>query len=141
MATIKSSAPGACPLEAPSATRRRPRRAHGSVHAPRSQAERGAALRPWCWTHAAGRGSVGLIGVPQGEGLGTGGCGKLGGAGCQQDFKRPAAACPQETTSSARTSPTSPRAMSWALGDPIECFLTRTGESNGRWDGRKVQMP
>jgi hypothetical protein len=36
---------------------------------------------------------------------------------------------------------TSPRATLWALGDPIECFLTRTGGSNGRWDGRKVQMP
>jgi hypothetical protein len=36
-------------------------RAHGSAGAPRSQAECGAALRPWCWTHAAGRGRVGLM--------------------------------------------------------------------------------
>ncbi len=33
----------------------------------------------WGWTRAAGRGRVGLIGVPQGESLGTGGFGKLGG--------------------------------------------------------------
>jgi hypothetical protein len=61
-------------------------------------------------------------------------------AGFQWDFKRPSEACPQET-SSARMSPTSPRATLGALGDPIECFLTRTGGSNGRWDVRKVQMP
>ena len=75
-------------------------------------------------------------GVPQGEGLGTG----FWKAGFQWDFKRPAEACPQET-SSARMSPASPRATLWALGDPIECFLTRTGGNNGRWDRRKVQMP
>ena len=40
--------------------------------------ERRATLHPWGWTHAAGRGRVRFIGVPQGESLGTGGFGKLG---------------------------------------------------------------
>ncbi len=39
-----ASAPGACPLKPPSATCRRPRHAHGSARAPRSQAERHTAL-------------------------------------------------------------------------------------------------
>ena len=38
----------------------------------------GAALLPWCWTCAAGRGMVGLSGATRGAGLGKGGVGKAG---------------------------------------------------------------
>lgn len=53
-----------------------PKAVHPGVYAFHDPAPRPG---PWGWTHAAGRGRVGLIGVPQGESLGTGGFGKLGG--------------------------------------------------------------
>ena len=57
---------------------------------------RGAPRRA-AWTGRAGWGRGGPLGVPRGESLGKGGCGKAGGTDCKRNCQRPEVSRTQET--------------------------------------------
>ena len=81
---------------------------HPSPAAMARRPQRGAAV---AWTCRSGWVTVEPRGFSGGDGLGTAGCGKLGGEDFERDFK---GAKVMRYTAAARTSPTRSRHGSWA---------------------------
>ena len=99
-------------------------RAPSAARLPRRSApEPGVERRRAAWTCGAGWGTVGVSGVPWGEGFGKGGLGMLsnGIANTQRWHAR------KKPTAAARTSPTSPRATA-EFRRPNRTFLGENGQ-------------
>ena len=126
---------GARPPEHRSATRLRPR-LPWVVHA---RAPRGA-RRCAAGTGRAGWGRGGPLGVPRGESLGKGGCGKAGGTDFKRNCQRPEVSCTQETHRRyTHVAPETTRDVR-DMRRPTKRFLASTGGGNGRWDGGQLVM-